>query len=681
MAIKLASLFVKLGADSAELNKEFKKSKKSANTWKRDMDKIGKAAGTSLRNVTVAAGAATAGLTALYTINAQALDVLGKNAAKLGETASGMNTVGLAANYGGVEVGTMTSALAKMTDIVSNAANGLGTAGASINELGLDIEALNRLSPSQQFEAISAALEKIPDHNDRIRLSMDFYGKSGADLLNVTSAAIERARERTEALDKAFGVIDTTAIEAANDSMTDVSSLFDRAGQSFTQQMAPAVKIVADEIFNAATQGQQFDKVIGSFIDGAIGGAINIVEFVNEALSFIDSRPGLVEGGIVGYMLFGKKGAVAAAVLAALGIESYKFYNETRTLLSDSAGELEKVEVRIAKVQKLIDSGLAGAGGRFVGDRTKYLETLQNQLTTLIDQRDVLLSGQPEGGTEEKFLGTAETEAGFLLGTLYKIRDERASLILGDASLTPSLSPTGGTATGGSTDAGSVEEDGFLTSEQIRFTAIEEAQAQHLSNLKAANEAAKANEILFQQEHGRHLDAILQGDAQGKLKGVKAYFGAELDQFSKHSRGVFELNKALNIGNVIGNTAAGITKAFSLPFPKSLLVAGKYALSGAAQLAAIHRSKFNSGGSAPSAPSGTADAGSVSSAPSADIDEEATEAATQQASTTYNLYGMFAKKDADEIVADSFKTLAEDGYVTDADGREIDTRNIIGSAA
>ena len=68
---------------------------------------------------------------------------------------------------------------------------------------------------------------------------------------------------------------------------------------------------------------------------------------------------------------------------------------------------------------------------------------------------------------------------------------------------------------------------------------------------------------------------------------------------------LFEDNKALRLGLVVADTAAGITRAFAdLPYPAALAASASIAATGAAQLSAIN-SASKGGGSSVGSPSAT----------------------------------------------------------------------------
>src|ERR1051325_251589 len=62
-------------------------------------------------------------------------------------------------------------------------AEGNTSAIGALEKLGIQLSAIKALQPDQQFLAIGAALEKIPDPAQRTAIAMELFGRSGAEVL------------------------------------------------------------------------------------------------------------------------------------------------------------------------------------------------------------------------------------------------------------------------------------------------------------------------------------------------------------------------------------------------------------------------------------------------------------------------------------------------------------------
>lgn len=103
-------------------------------------------------------------------------------------------------------------------------------------------------------------------------------------------------------------------------------------------------------------------------------------------------------------------------------------------------------------------------------------------------------------------------------------------------------------------------------------------QAEVDSNVQSGVEAASDLKITTWQQDTESIAGLLQDQTEG---------------VARHSKAMFEVNKAAGIANAIISTAQGIARAFAdWPFPVSAGIAAVVAASGAAQVAAISSAKF-----------------------------------------------------------------------------------------
>ena len=59
------------------------------------------------------------------------------------------------------------------------------SAADTVAKLGLDLDALKRKTPADQFRALGAAINEVKDPSQRAALAMEIFGRSGAELLSV----------------------------------------------------------------------------------------------------------------------------------------------------------------------------------------------------------------------------------------------------------------------------------------------------------------------------------------------------------------------------------------------------------------------------------------------------------------------------------------------------------------
>lgn len=98
------------------------------------------------------------------------------------------------AEQNNIEFNAFAEALKKMHIRVSEAAKGTGEAVKVLDELGLEAQALARLAPEDQFEAIAQAMEGVKNSGDRARIATKLFEESGTQLLKVIDGGVASIR-------------------------------------------------------------------------------------------------------------------------------------------------------------------------------------------------------------------------------------------------------------------------------------------------------------------------------------------------------------------------------------------------------------------------------------------------------------------------------------------------------
>lgn len=165
-------------------------------------------------------------------------DNLGKTALKLGETTEALSTYGFIAERSGVQVESFYTSLQRQSRRIAEAAQGTGEAAAALEELGLNAQALSRLSVTEQFDVLSQALRGVESSADRVRLAFklwDAEGVANLQIINQTDEALEDLKQRFIELG---GQIDNDFAQSAatvNDSLTDLQVAVDGLGREMLE--------------------------------------------------------------------------------------------------------------------------------------------------------------------------------------------------------------------------------------------------------------------------------------------------------------------------------------------------------------------------------------------------------------------------------------------------------------
>lgn len=213
---------------------------------------------------------------------AAAADAIGKLSSMTGMAEEPLQVFTQIAAYGGVSSTQFGDALQKMSRGMGEAANGTGTAKRAIESMGLSVNDLLKMSPSQQFMALGTAIQGIEDPAKRSAAAADIFGRSGTKLIpmfeDLEGNAKATAKEMLE-LGQVLSGTQVDNIEAMNDSFEKVRKTAFTIGQQVLANFAPAITQANEKLlefiknfqFKGEQGGQAFVKfVTEAFTEAAV---------------------------------------------------------------------------------------------------------------------------------------------------------------------------------------------------------------------------------------------------------------------------------------------------------------------------------------------------------------------------------------------------------------------------
>jgi hypothetical protein len=223
----------------------------------------------------ITAGLAGGGLLLLLKRKAEAIDMAGKFAKRIGVSTEALVGLEHAAGLTGVKVNQLRLGLQRMTRRVSEAAQGMGEAQGALKELGLDAAELNDLTVDEQFRRISDAMAKVEGQSNKVRLAFKLFDSEGVSLVNTLALGSDKLRElqeETKKLGSSFSGLDLAKVEAANDAMKRVNDVIGGFITQATIQLAPAVEAIANSFTKWATAGDGVKGKMLSLIRAVLRG-------------------------------------------------------------------------------------------------------------------------------------------------------------------------------------------------------------------------------------------------------------------------------------------------------------------------------------------------------------------------------------------------------------------------
>jgi hypothetical protein len=181
------------------------------------------------------------------------VDEITDKAHKLGLGFAELNTIQMSlAETSGLGADDIGKAMQKLTIGLTEArTTGKGAHAEALAVLGLSGDSLAGKSQTQQFATIADAMGTITSHAERLKLSFDLFGKSGADLVSSLSEGGDKLREM-ESFANMVGLnlsdAQAEGIGAANDAMGRLQQATEGWLTQLTAGVAPVFGIIATDM-------------------------------------------------------------------------------------------------------------------------------------------------------------------------------------------------------------------------------------------------------------------------------------------------------------------------------------------------------------------------------------------------------------------------------------------------
>lgn len=206
---------------------------------------------------------------------------------RLGASTEALSQYRHVADLSGVSFETLTTGWQRMTRRISESAQGTGMAKKAFEELGVDVAALAKMKPEQQFEILAEAISKVEDPADRVRLAMKIFGSEGVSLLQTMeggAAGLQKMREEADALGMTMSKDMVTGVANLNDSITRLSSQITSIVELIMGEVAPAIEEVITPINNWISANRE---LIGQKVRDFVQGITDVLTFLSPLIKAI----------------------------------------------------------------------------------------------------------------------------------------------------------------------------------------------------------------------------------------------------------------------------------------------------------------------------------------------------------------------------------------------------------
>lgn len=252
--------------------------------------------------VTYAAGVATA------------VDNMNDLAQRLGMGVESLQALQMAAKLSGIDDATV--ALQKLTVAIGQAAESGKT--EAFTKLGLDFQALQAMSPVEQFQAVQAAIAALPTPAERAAAAVAIFGRAGVELLPLMNHNLAEIEERMQRLGAVVGADQVEAIGEMNDALDMVRATFDGIIGTVVGNLAPIVESLAQELLGFV---ESFN--VANADAGGIAGVLT-----DAVLDIADYLAGVFDDAIASFDGFG-------VTMKQVG-EAFKFVVNVFTVIAET---------------------------------------------------------------------------------------------------------------------------------------------------------------------------------------------------------------------------------------------------------------------------------------------------------------------------------------------------------
>jgi hypothetical protein len=328
-AVKAGEAYVEVFSDDTPLVRGMKGLGAKLQQTGARVTSIGTAAAKAGAGLTAMGAAVVGPLAAATKAFVTAGDQLNKMAARTGLSAQALSELGFAAEQSGTDLASVETSVARMQRAITEAADGSQAMSDTFDAIGISVQQLQRLTPDQQFQAISAAIARIPDPTQRAARAMEIFGRSGTKVLPLITSDIAALRSEARELGITIGDEDAQAAANLGDAMNRVGRSVKAVFLQMGAAVAPTVTKVLDTVKDITSavarwisQNRELVTVVAAVGVGltAVGTAVTVVGGGVAALGFAISGLGTALGVVATVVsAIGAPVVAVAAGVTALG--------------------------------------------------------------------------------------------------------------------------------------------------------------------------------------------------------------------------------------------------------------------------------------------------------------------------------------------------------------------------
>lgn len=360
---------------------------------------IGKAMATAVAAIGAAAVAAGKKLWNMSTDVASAGDEIDKMSQKIGLSAKAYQEWGYVFERSGTDVNNLQGSMKKLSEVITQAANGSTSAVEKLSAIGLSIDDLNAKSQDEQLSIIIAALQDMESGAERTAAASALLGRSATEL----GAVLNMTAEETEALKREaneYGMIMSDEAVAASadfeDSLTRLSWTMGGVKKRMVGDLLPGISLVMDGLSNLVAgneeAGEQIKDGVSSVINtisDMIPSLVGLISMIAAAI--LESAPAIIH-------------ALAKGIIDAIPLLAPVLLNVITELTGALVILLPQIIEAGMQIIVSLTEGIAGAVPTLIPQivlvMAQIVQTLLDSMPLILEAALLLITGLAEGVLE-----------------------------------------------------------------------------------------------------------------------------------------------------------------------------------------------------------------------------------------------------------------------------------------
>lgn len=415
----IANIHADLVLRTAQFNKALKDAKSETKRFGRDLAAVGKAVIGVSQQMAKYAGIAGGAIALIVRQSALAATQQQRMADRMQISTQRLQELQATARMYNIDQDKMVDGLKDLSEKIADAAANGGGYDETLQRIGLMSSRLVNLPIDQQFEAVAAAIAKLPTAGDKAFAAMELMSDGGYELLSVMDGGAEAIRKAADDA-RAFGYVLSSDAQAKlvafGEKFAQLELVIAGAGNSLAVEFAPMLTDAINYVVEWSRETNGFRTVwadvasstrqsLPYIVEGmkAIGIALAAWAGYRSAAAITSTFAAIKAGGAAVQALSGYlRGATTAQValntamkanplglvlgLISAGVTAWSMYGSSVDDAADSTRRLKQATDDMANAQARLTRA------KLLDDNQGQISAMQEQLRALDEQADAAIA-------------------------------------------------------------------------------------------------------------------------------------------------------------------------------------------------------------------------------------------------------------------------------------------------